>query len=176
MVFNRGTRVPGNRREARTTLRSGPTLLGKIQRPATTFDLKAGGWRMRDLGFIQISVLEDRASPIGGVGLCQDSSTTGSRHNNAQFSLSVDSHYAAQPRLYSIADDDDPMREREATHALQLEKEDYPDIFDYPNRHKRSGNNDPRFACLALCTSGHPGSPPPCSTDVSQFPKTFDAL
>ncbi|KAL8274769.1 hypothetical protein Esti_001318 [Eimeria stiedai] len=95
----------------------------------TSFDLKAGGWRMRDLGFIRISALEDRTLPISGDGLCQDPSTTGCRHNSAQLSLFVDSHCAAQPRLYCIANDDD-MWEREALRALQVDKGDYPDIFD----------------------------------------------
>ncbi|KAL8273699.1 hypothetical protein Esti_002299 [Eimeria stiedai] len=90
--------------------------------------------------------------------------TTGCRDNSAKLSLSADSQYAAQALLYSIADDDDSVWGSEATRALQLDKGDYPDIFDYSNRHKRSRNNDPRFACLE------------CSTDLSQIPKTFDVV
>ncbi|KAL8272791.1 hypothetical protein Esti_003265 [Eimeria stiedai] len=91
----------------------------------SSLELKAGGWRMRDLGFLRLSSLEDRPSAIGGVGLLPDPSDPKHQHFDSLRSLSVVSHYASQPHLYSVADNDDLMRELEALRPLGLSQGDY---------------------------------------------------
>ncbi|KAL8438784.1 hypothetical protein Efla_004627 [Eimeria flavescens] len=139
-----------------------------------SFELTAGGWQIKDLGFIRISALADRTSQIGGVCLSQDPKTPGCQHNSTQLSLCTDSHDAAQPRLHSMADDDDSPWELEAVHALQL----CPSTFSCPNtnRPKRGRHTHRHLACLALPVDANFGDSPLKSRDLTQFPETYEAL
>ncbi|KAL8449968.1 hypothetical protein Emed_002709 [Eimeria media] len=142
----------------------------------TTLELKAGGWKLRDLGYLRLSPSEDRPAVIGGVGLRPSSYAYDYPDSERIRSLFVVLHYAAHPRLYSVADDDDLMWELEAVHALNLGLGHNPSTFDCPNRHKRNRDSDSHLACIAFRTSEQAGTSQPGSTDLSDFPKTCEAL
>ncbi|KAL8454856.1 hypothetical protein Emed_000007 [Eimeria media] len=152
------------------------TLQLSVVYSGTTFELKAGGWKMRDLGLLRLSPSEDRPAVIGGVGRRPSSYAHDYPDSERIRSLSVVSHYATRPRLYFVADNDNPMWELEAVNALNFGLGHDPSTFDYPNRHKQNRDSDSHLACIAVCTTEQSGTSQLNSTDLSDVLKTCEAL